>query len=343
MSVKSNLMTALAGVLLLACSSVRAQDSFVYVSNEDSNDISVISSASQQEVARIPVGKRPRGIKISPDGKKAYVALSGSPKCPPTMPDEECESMVADKSADGIAEVNTLSRQVVRILPSGSDPEQFDVDWQKQRLFVSNEDSNQASILDLQGGEIIATAATGREPEGVRLTPDGSAFYVTGEVDSDITVLDAGSGAVIAKIQVGTRPRDIIFSADGSRAYVSAEFGATIAVVDAGSHSLISEIALPEGSLPMGLVLAPDAGTLFVANGRARTVTAVDLATEKVTASVEVGARPWGLGTSLDGKYLYSANGPSDNVSVIDIESFSVIATIAVGETPWGIAVGPAP
>ena len=80
-------------------------------------------------IATIPVGKRPRGIKVSPDGSLFYVALSGSPKCPPTMDDEVCEAMEADKAADGIAELNPLTQQVIRILPTGSDREQCEVSW----------------------------------------------------------------------------------------------------------------------------------------------------------------------------------------------------------------------
>ena len=197
-------------ILALLTAAVFAQDdSFIYVTNEDSNNVSVISGATNEVVATIPVGKRPRGIKVSPNGSVFYVALSGSPKCPPAMDDHVCEAMEADKAADGIAEVNTVTHEVVRILPSGSDPEQFDVDWNTRRLYVSNEDIHMASILDLDAGEILMQVPTGLEPEGVRLSPDGSLVYVTGEVASDITVINAASGEEIARIDVGLRPRDM--------------------------------------------------------------------------------------------------------------------------------------
>lgn len=318
-------------------------DYFVYVTNEDSNTVSVISPETNRVVATIPVGKRPRGIRVSPDGNLIYTALSGSPKCPPRVPDEECDAMVADRSADGIAEIDAASGEVLRVLPSGSDPEQFDVNWETRRLYVSNEDNDTATILDLDRSEIVITVATGREPEGVRLTPDGSLFYVTGEVDSDVTVIDADSGKQVTRIPVGLRPRDVIFTANGRRAYVSAELDARISVIDVNRNSVISKITLPEGSLPMGLVLSTDESMLYVANGRAGTVAAVDLATESVVASVDAGPRPWGLALGLDGRFLYSANGPSDDVTVIDVEKFSIVTKIQVGETPWGVAVGPAP
>jgi len=51
----------------------------VFVSNEKEGTLTVIDGSSQQAVATIPVGKRPRGVHPSPDGKLLYVALSGSP------------------------------------------------------------------------------------------------------------------------------------------------------------------------------------------------------------------------------------------------------------------------
>ena len=51
----------------------------VYVTNEKSGDLTVINGSNLEVAATIPVGKRPRGIHLSPDGKVVYVALSGTP------------------------------------------------------------------------------------------------------------------------------------------------------------------------------------------------------------------------------------------------------------------------
>ena len=55
----------------------------IFVSNEKSGDLTVINGAEFKVTATIPVGKRPRGIHASPDGKTLYVALSGTPIEPP--------------------------------------------------------------------------------------------------------------------------------------------------------------------------------------------------------------------------------------------------------------------
>jgi YVTN family beta-propeller protein len=57
-----------------------ASTHLVYVSAEDSGEILAVDVDKAEVAARIPVGKRPRGIKVSPDGKLLYVALSGSPR-----------------------------------------------------------------------------------------------------------------------------------------------------------------------------------------------------------------------------------------------------------------------
>jgi quinoprotein dehydrogenase-associated probable ABC transporter substrate-binding protein/PQQ-dependent catabolism-associated beta-propeller protein len=315
----------------------------VYVTNEDAGTISIISTETHSVIGEIDVGTRPRGVEVSADGERLYVALSGSPKCAPSISDEECAKLGADKTKDGIAVVDVRNRSVLRVLPGGSDPEEFDVDASAQRLFVSNEDAGQLSIVDLATGAVIRTVTVGGEPEGVRLTPDRKAVYVTSESDHAVTVVDAQTGAVLGSIDVGWRPRDSIFSADGSRAYVSSEHGGSVAVVDVGTSTVAQTITLPPASLPMGLALSPDEQRLYVANGRARTVSVVDLAAASVIANLHVGARPWGVGLTRDGKFLYTANGPSNDVSVIDTQSLNVVATIRVGKAPWGIAVGPSP
>jgi quinoprotein dehydrogenase-associated probable ABC transporter substrate-binding protein len=315
----------------------------VYVTNEDAGTISILSTATHAVIGEIEVGTRPRGVEVSADGELLYVALSGSPKCPPTLPDDECAKLAADKSKDGIAVIDTRSREVMRVLPGGSDPEEFDVDAVAQRLFVSNEDVGELSIVDLATGDVLQKVAVGGEPEGVRLRPDRKTVYVTSESEHSVTVVDAETGAVAGSIDVGWRPRASIFSADGSRAYVSSEHGGSVAVVDVASSEVVQTIMLPPGSLPMGLALSPDEQRLYVANGRARTVSVIDLAAGTLVADVRVGARPWGIGLTSDGKFLYTANGPSNDVSVIDTESLNVVVTARVGRSPWGIAIGPPP
>lgn len=318
-------------------------DYYVYVTDESSNELSIIDPRVDAVVATVDVGRRPRGVRVTRDGRYVFVALSGSPRCPPTLPDEECEKLSADKSLDGIAVVDAGQRRVLRVLPGGSDPEQFDLSPDGARLYVSNEDAGTASIVDVESARVLATVAVGREPEGVKVAPDGSVFLVTSESDHDVAVVSAEEGEVRTRVEVGLRPRDIVFSRDGGRAFVSSELGRHVAVIDTAGWQVLERIPIAADALPMGLALTSDSRTLFVANGRARTVAKVDLERAEVVASVEVGTRPWGLALSPDETRLYTANGPSNDVTIVDAPSLRVIGRIDVGESPWGVAIGARP
>ena len=95
----------------------------VYVTNEIGGDLTVIDGGSNQVVATIPLGKRPRGIKVSPDGTKLFVALSGSPMAPPGT--DESKLPPPDRKADGIGIVDIAERKMTTVLTSGTDPEQI--------------------------------------------------------------------------------------------------------------------------------------------------------------------------------------------------------------------------
>jgi YVTN family beta-propeller protein len=110
----------------------------LFVTNEQGGDISVIDVAAQKVVASIPVGKRPRGIRVSPDGTTLYVALSGSPIAPPGVDEDTLPP--ADKSADGIGVVSVRDQKLLRVVKAGSDPEQTAVTKDGTKLFVANED-----------------------------------------------------------------------------------------------------------------------------------------------------------------------------------------------------------
>jgi len=48
------------------------------------------------------VGKRPRGLVLSPDGASLYVAIRGS-QVPAPIPEEQCAKLPRDRQADGVA------------------------------------------------------------------------------------------------------------------------------------------------------------------------------------------------------------------------------------------------
>ena len=344
---------------LIACSPFSAQAQTgqnykVFVSNEKSGDITVIDGRDFKVVGTIPVGKRPRGIQASPDGKTVYVALSGTPIAPPPQidaqgnpifqrgkDDDDDEAAHADKSADGIGVVDVAQKKLTGKLSVGSDPEEFSLSKSGTELYISNEDVKAASVISLASGKVTHIIPVGQEPEGVGTAPDGKTFYVTCEAGGDIDVVDATSYKTIAHFTVPVRPRSIDFLPGESIGFIPSESVGQLNVIDTAHHTVLKTITLPAGSRPVRVRVAPDGKRIYVSNGRAGTVSVLDAHSYELLDSIKVGTRPWGLVISPDGKYLFTANGPSNDVSVVDLATNREIARVQAGSSPWGLAIVP--
>jgi len=321
------------------------------VSNERSNDVTVISGANYSVLATIPVGKRPRGIHGSPDGKLVYVALSGTPiAAPPQLDahgnpifkrggDDDDNDAESDKTADGIGVVDLATRKLKTKIFAGSDPEEFALSKDGTKIYVSNEDTKSASVVDIAKGNVEHIIPVGQEPEGVATTPDGKQFYVTCESGGDVYAIETTGYTVVGHFKVQPRPRTVAFLPSAGLAFVPSESVGLVNVIDSNTFAPIKTITLPTGARPMSLKIGSDGRFLYVSNGRAGTVSVIDLHSDEVVTNIKVGTRPWGMALSPDGKYLFTANGPSDDISVVDLKTNQEIRRVKAGKSPWSIAI----
>jgi YVTN family beta-propeller protein len=314
---------ALLVALLAGCSSARgsaggrAHVVRVYVTNEASGDLSIIDADTTALIETVPLGKRPRGINVAPGGRSLYVALSGPPIGGPGVEKESLPP--ADRSADGIGDVDADTGKLKRIIHAGIDPEQLDVSADGTRLYVANEDAAQVSVVDLRTGKVS-------------------------EADGAVFAIDTASNTVLQRIEVGHRPRSVGFLPDGSRAYVTLENDGAVAVVDSQARRFLHRIQLDGHRAapkprPMGIAVRPDGSAVYVSAGSFGSLFFIDPAADAASDPLPVGQRPWGIALLPDGKTLYSANGPSNDVSVVDLPSRTVVKRIKVDDRPWGVAV----
>ena len=112
---------------------------YLFVSNEDGNDVTVIDTKTDSVVATLEPGQRPRGVRVSPDGKTLIVAVSGSPKGGPGV--DEKTLPPADRSKDGIALIDLSTGKKTANLPGGIDPESFAVSASRTRTAARSRSS----------------------------------------------------------------------------------------------------------------------------------------------------------------------------------------------------------
>ena len=294
---RSSSLAIAAAVLVAACGGSKPSGPRIYVSDETGGNLVAIDAASRQVIQKIAVGKRPRGIKLSPDGTRIFVALSGSPIGGPGV--DESKLPPGDRTADGIGVVDVASGTLVQKYQSGQDPETFDISADGKMLYVSNEESSEMTALDLTSGAIAGHVKVGEEPEGVTVRPDQRMVYVTSEGENQVFVVDRDKMTVVARIETPARPRAVAFTPDGSSGFISTENGGTLVVFDPATNKVIElhkfqkDPANEFPPRPMGLAVAPDGRQLFVSLGRARGIAVMSVADRsKLQVIPDVGARP---------------------------------------------------
>src|SRR5689334_18579597 len=168
-------------LLTLATCAPAAKGPFAYVTNERDGTITVIDTNTDHVYSTIKVGGRLRGIRLSNDRQKIWVAIS--------YPTNQSQG------EDKIAELDP-SGKVLAKYEAGTDPENFAIDKAAARLYIANEDAGTASITDVKTNRVIANMPVGVEPEGAAISPDGRWVYITSESSSTVTVIDTQTDQV---------------------------------------------------------------------------------------------------------------------------------------------------
>ncbi|MGA9959542.1 MAG: beta-propeller fold lactonase family protein, partial [Acidobacteriaceae bacterium] len=164
---------------------------WLYVACEDSDQVVVVDTRTQQVTRRIRVGRMPRSVTLSPDGKTLYVS---------------------NENDDDVTEIDAESFQIRRRLAVGWGPVGLTTDRTGKFLYVANTLGDDISLVDLQTGRELKRLQAGHYPEYVALSRDGSRVYVANLLAriapadeppvSELTVIDTRAQMVVARVNV---------------------------------------------------------------------------------------------------------------------------------------------
>nr|WP_274705615.1 YncE family protein [Salipiger pentaromativorans] len=198
--------------------------------------------------------------------------------------------------------------------------------------FVTCQNGDAVSVLDLSTGEEHARWTVPGKPAGVAVDTGGAVYTVS--PDSKAVRRFSFAGEVLAEVTLDGGPIAATYDAARDRLFVSDWYNARLWVLDGATLAPLGE--LPADAAPSGLALSPDGAVLAVAERDADRVRFYDAATLTLRHTTRVGTRPFGLGFAPDGR-LFVGNVGSNDVTVIDPASGEVLATLPVGERPYGV------
>ena len=162
----------------------------VYVTNQSSNSVSVIDTATNTVKTTISsgLGTGPDGIAMAPDGRHVYVVNFAS---------------------GTVSVISTATNTVSATITVGTDPIGIAVTPDGTGAYVTNSSSNTVSVIDTSTNTVSATinSGLGSSPQGIAITPDGTKVYVANYTSpGTVSVIDVATNTVTATTTVGNNP-----------------------------------------------------------------------------------------------------------------------------------------
>ena len=323
------------------------------------------------------VAPHPFGIVLSPDGKTAVTANSGTNPLSITIL-RNLDSSQPD--IQQIPETNFTDEGVLASVFMG-----LAVSPDNHQVYVSGGQENKIYLFDLATGEKLdsisclqrndTTYAHGYLGDLV-LSKDGKRLYVVDQINFSMIVIDAIEKRILHNVPVGRYPFGITLSPDEKKAYVANVGMFEYKRIPETDEEKLKETGLPfppfgygteeaEKGIDNDTLSVPGLGELNAIE--AFSVFTIDLADpDKPFVSARnktghlIGAMVEGMpavgGSSPNSvvatdQYVFVSNGTNDNITVIDVEDDAVITHITLhlddrlkhfrGHIPFGLALSP--
>ncbi len=141
-----------------------------------------------KEAVRVPLGKTPRGLELSPDGRRLFFTLAG---------------------VNAIQVLDSTSNEIVTQIPVGASPHYAPFTPDGRWALAVVQGPGELAILDTVSNTVTGTVSVGKAPHWSMSSSDGRTAYVTNEASNDVSVVDVTRRTVMATIAVGNAPRKI--------------------------------------------------------------------------------------------------------------------------------------
>jgi YVTN family beta-propeller protein len=249
--------------------------------NAAQGEIWAIDTATREVAARIPVGKHPAHVVLTPDGRFAYVTNGGEDtvsvvdtqarKAVGAIPvgayphgirisPDGGQAYVANLKGATVSVIDTATRKEVARIPVGKGPAQTGFSPDGRLAFVSLSQENKVALIDPVARRVVARIAVGSVPIQLYATPDSRKLFVANQgtkqrPGNTVSVIDLAAGRVAGTVQTGAGAHGVIVDRGGRYAYVTNTYANSVTVIDAGSAKVLATV--PVGNAPNGISLAP--------------------------------------------------------------------------------------
>ncbi|MDP9990684.1 YVTN family beta-propeller protein [Variovorax boronicumulans] len=312
------LFSCLTALVAHAAIAAPAEPPPIFVLNSLDANVSVINPADWTEKLRIPTGKEPHHIYMTPDEKSVIVANS---------------------AGDSLTFLNPKTAEVQRVVYGIIDPYQLQFSRDMKWFVTAGNRLNHVDIYRWDGKDLklAKRIASGKTPSHIWIDNTSTIAYVTMQDSDEMIAIDLPTQTIRWRVATGAMPADIYGIHNDKTLLVGLTGSDGVQVFDvAGTEpKLVGKI--PTGKGAHAFRSAGDGKSVFVSNRVANTISRIDIATLKVSATYAVPGGPDCMDVSADGKTLYVTSRWAKKLSVIDLATQKVVRQVNVGRSPHGV------
>ena len=190
-------------------------------------------------------GGEPHGLRISPDGKTAYIAMlkgksigvldiekmslsyiplkGAAVQTGVTADGKYALASVYDAKSLAVYDITSQKLSYVDLPKEAKGPVQIYPSPDSKYVYVADQgyyfnqpNSDLVYKISLEEMKVTQTIKGGTAPHGVAVSQDGKFVYITNLLSDDLSVIDADAGKEVAKIKVGKMPNGVsLFYGEG--------------------------------------------------------------------------------------------------------------------------------
>jgi YVTN family beta-propeller protein len=294
--------------------------------------VALVDPATDKILLKLPTGRGPHEVAVSPEGSTAYVSNFGRYSIYPPGDTQH------DQPGNTITVIDVPTRKVKTSFDLGTHtgPHGMVVSHDGKLLWATSETPQAVLEIDTSTGKILHVWNTNQQRSHmIVVTPQETKFYVTNTVSGTVSTIDKTTGAVKV-INTGPGTEGIAISPDGKEVWAASRLDAKISVISTDTDAIVASFP-SGGSQPKRMAFTPDGSQVWVTNYKSNQVSVFDAHGRELLGEVTAEKAPSGVEISPDGHRAYVTNANANKLTVIDVASRKITDVLAIGTDPDGV------
>ncbi|AMO24523.1 hypothetical protein UC35_18850 [Ramlibacter tataouinensis] len=290
----------------------------IFVLNSLDASVSIVDPVKWSEIKRLPTGKEPHHLYLTPDEKSV---------------------IVANALADSLTFIDPRTAEVQRTVRGILDPYHLRFSPDMKWFVVAGNRLNHVDIYRWDGKDLqlAKRISTGKTPSHIWIDAKSTTAYITMQDSDELVAVDLVAQNLLWRVKTGPMPADVFGTPDGKSLLVGMTGGDSVEVYDLTGPQprLAKKIKTGEGA--HAFRGAGDGRHVYVSNRVANTIGKIDLQSLELKDSYPAPGGPDCMEVMAGGKMLLVSSRWAKKLTVIDTEAKKVVRQVNVGKSPHGV------